>query len=85
MQLTLDKYFIIFRLQNEDKSGKEVAREEVAMIDDVDTWKDPILFSHTGFAYRTHTHILECSLDGSFGIMRSNILDFKNDGAWATN
>ena len=84
MQLTLDKYFIIFRLQDKGNSlpkkfwkgnsGKEVAREEVAMMDDVDTWRDPILFSHTGFAYRTHSHILECSLDGSFGIMRSKIL-----------
>ena len=63
MQLTCGQMAVVYNL-------KADSRQEIAMIDKLDTFKDPIIFSHTGFNYATSKYTLEISEKQTFGIQR---------------
>ena len=63
MQLTCGDFIVVYNLDAN-------YRQEVAMINDVQLFDDPICFSHTGFVYNTQRRALETSLDASIGVHR---------------
>ena len=63
MQLTAGTQAIVFDLSSED-------RTEIAMIHELDAFKDPITFSHTGFVYNTCMRAFESNLHASLGVQR---------------
>ena len=61
MQLTAGTQAIVFDLSSED-------RTEVAMIHELEAFKDPITFSHTGFVYNTYQRAFDSNLHASLGV-----------------
>ena len=63
MQLTAGTQAVVFDLSSED-------RTEVAMIHELDAFKDPITFSQTGFVYNTYQRAFDSNLHASLGVQR---------------
>ena len=54
MQLTIGQMAVVYNL-------KADSRQEIAMISNLYDFKDPVIFSHTGFNYTTSQLALEIS------------------------
>ena len=74
LQITLGTHATIYNMQKD-------SFYEVSLIKDIDQFKNPIVFSNTGFVYQTEKGVLKNNLSNTLGI-RSPIPKNKARGIY---